>query len=137
MNKKFNKGFTLLEVMISVFVLSIGLLGLAGLQLTSLKHGHSAFLRSQATLHAYSILDDIRANQVNIADYAIALSATSSGQAGLAKNDVDAWLANLGNELPSGDGSVVVAARRVTVNVQWSDRDSASTTKTFTVISDI
>lgn len=135
--KKNNSGFTLLEVMISVFVLSIGLLGLAGLQLTSLKHDHSAFLRSQATLQAYSILDDIRANQANIADYAIALSATASSKTGLAQDDIDDWLDDLDEELPSGDGSVLVATRRVTVNVQWSDRDSAGTTKTFTVITDI
>lgn len=57
-------GFTMIEVLIAVLVLSIGLLGLAGLQAASLHNNHSAYLRSQATLLAYGIADRMRANQV-------------------------------------------------------------------------
>lgn len=131
------RGFSLLEVMISVFVLAIGLLGLAGLQLTSMQNGHSAFLRSQATLAAYSIIDDMRANLGNKDDYAINLAATTSGTGGLAQDDVNDWLADLAAELPAGDGSVAVNGNRVTVAVQWSDRGTQGNTKTFTVVTDI
>lgn len=131
------RGFSLLEVMISVFVLAIGLLGLAGLQLTSMQNGHSAFLRSQATLAAYSIIDDMRANLGNKDDYAINLAATASGTGGLAQDDINDWLADLAGELPAGDGSVAVNGNRVTVAVQWSDRGTQGNTKTFTVVTDI
>ena len=131
------RGFSLLEVMISVFVLAIGLLGLAGLQLTSMQNGHSAFLRSQATLAAYSIIDDMRANLGNKDDYAINLAATASGTGGLAQDDINDWLADLAAELPAGDGSVAVNGNRVTVAVQWSDRGTQGNTKTFTVVTDI
>lgn len=107
--------------MIAVFVLAIGLLGVAGLQLVSMKSGQSAFFRSQATLLAYTVVDDIRANRPNRADYAIALGGTSSAT-GLAGQDLTAWLGDLASELPTGRGSVVVSGNRVTVCVEWDER---------------
>jgi type IV pilus assembly protein PilV len=62
------RGFTLVEVLISVFVLSIGLLGLAGLQVTGLQNNHSAYLRSQATILAYDMAERMRANPVGLAN---------------------------------------------------------------------
>src|ERR1700722_14320550 len=56
-------GFTLIEVLVSLVVLSIGLLGTAKLMLVSSHANDSAYLRSQATELAYEILDNIRANQ--------------------------------------------------------------------------
>ena len=53
-------GSSLLEVLVAVVVLSIGLLGLAGLQMTSIKGSHSAYMRSQATLLAYDLADRAR-----------------------------------------------------------------------------
>lgn len=54
-------GFTLIEILVTVIVLSIGLLGLAGLQATSFKFNSTAYQRSQATSLAYDIADRIRA----------------------------------------------------------------------------
>jgi type IV pilus assembly protein PilV len=56
------RGFTLTEVLIAVLVLAVGLLGLAGLQLAGMKSNHSAYLRSQATIVAYDLLDRMRAD---------------------------------------------------------------------------
>lgn len=55
-------GFTLLEVLIALLVLSIGLLGLAALQTFSLRLNHQAYERTQATLLMDEIVDRIRAN---------------------------------------------------------------------------
>lgn len=57
-------GFTLVEILIAVLVLSFGLLGLAMLQATGLKYNTDSYMRTQATLAAYSIMDRIRANRV-------------------------------------------------------------------------
>ena len=65
-NKRPDSGFTLVEVLISVIVLSIGLLGLAGLQASSLKNNNSAYLRTQATLLANDMLDRIRSNMEGV-----------------------------------------------------------------------
>src|ERR1700722_16414086 len=58
------KGFTLVEVLVSLVVLAIGLLGIAKLMLLSSHSNDSAYLRSQATALAYEILDDMRANRL-------------------------------------------------------------------------
>jgi type IV pilus assembly protein PilV len=57
------KGFTLVEVLVSLVVLSIGLLGIAKLMLLSSHSNDSAYLRSQATALAYEMLDNMRANR--------------------------------------------------------------------------
>ncbi|MFL6713216.1 MAG: type IV pilus modification protein PilV, partial [Sulfurifustis sp.] len=61
-NKSASQGFTLVEVLVTLVVLSIGLLGLAMLQLESLKHNTDAYFRTQATMLAYEIIDRMRAN---------------------------------------------------------------------------
>lgn len=55
-------GTSLIEVLVALVVLSVGLLGLAGLQLNALKLNQTAMQRSEATLFAYSILDQMRAD---------------------------------------------------------------------------
>lgn len=61
---KQQRGFTLLEVLIALLVLSIGLLGLAALQTVGLRSNQMATMRTQATWVAYEITDRIRANLV-------------------------------------------------------------------------
>ena len=56
-------GSSLIEVLIAVLVVSVGLLGTAGLQLASLKNNQSAMQRSEAVVLTYSILDRMRANR--------------------------------------------------------------------------
>lgn len=57
------RGFTLLEVLIALLVLSIGLLGLAALQTTALRSNQMASMRTLATQAAYDITDRMRANE--------------------------------------------------------------------------
>ena len=59
---KKNTGFTLIEVLIAMIILAVGLLGLAGLQATTLKNNQSAYNRIKATQLAYDIADRMRAN---------------------------------------------------------------------------
>lgn len=59
---KVQSGFSLLEVLISVVVLSIGLLGLGGLQLTSLQSANNAHFRSSASIFATELADRMRLN---------------------------------------------------------------------------
>jgi len=60
------RGFTLLEALIAIVVFSIGLLGLAGLMVVSVKTNHSAYLRTQATFIAQSMADRMRANSMGV-----------------------------------------------------------------------
>ncbi len=64
---KFNfrraRGFTLIEVLVSMIILALGLLGLASLQGISLKNNQDAHLFSQANALAYEMSDRIKANK--------------------------------------------------------------------------
>jgi len=59
-------GFSLIEVLVSVFVLAVGLLGLANLQITSLKINQEAEQRSMAISQINEMADRMRANPVGI-----------------------------------------------------------------------
>lgn len=121
------KGFTLLEVLVAMVVLSIGLLGLAGLMATSMRNNHSAYQRTQATWLAYDVLDRMRVNRTAALaaanNYNIALGTATSASSGLAGTDVNGWKTMLANVLPAGDGSVAVipATGATTVIIQWND----------------
>lgn len=123
------RGFTLIEVMVAILVLSIGLLGLAGLMAASLKNSHSAYLRTQATWFAYDALDRMRANRsVALANgYDLAMS-TAPGGSGLAATDLSEWDTALAGTLPEGDGSIEVisATRAVKIIIQWNDTRGTS-----------
>jgi type IV pilus assembly protein PilV len=129
-------GFTLLEVLVAMVVLSIGLLGLSGLQTTSLRNNQSALQRSQATLVGNDIIDRMRANRASAVngDYNINYGApapTVSCAAGsgclVAQLDVTEWLTHVAR-LPGGQSELAVTTEGVaTVKVRWSDaRDSTN-----------
>ena len=53
--KTFQKGMSLIEVMITLVVMSIGLVGMATMQMTTLQYVHSAHYRSMATTVALDL----------------------------------------------------------------------------------
>ena len=61
---KQERGFSLLEVLIALLVLSVGLLGIAGLQTVSLRFNHQSYERTQATVLISEIFEKIAANPV-------------------------------------------------------------------------
>lgn len=61
-------GFSLIEVLVALLVLSIGLLGLAALQATGFKYNSDAYYRTQASILAYDIIDRMRANPKGAGD---------------------------------------------------------------------
>jgi len=131
-----SRGFTLVEALVALVVVSIGLLGVAALQLSSLRSNHSSSLRSQATLLAYDIVDRMRANQSAATNggYDIAIATTPSGGT-VAGDDLVRWKQNLANTLPAGQGAVarsgVGAATKFTITVQWDDSRGAEAPVSF------
>lgn len=119
-------GATLIEVLIAVVVLSIGLLGLAGLQATSVKSNHSAYQRSQATLFAYDLADRMRANRTealtNAYEVNFPTSSSSHSVSGTqAAKDKAEWLNSLARTLPEGTGKVEKDGTLVIIHVRWND----------------
>ena len=98
-------GFSLLEVLITVVIVSIGLLGLAGLQATGLQNNQKAYHRSQATVLAYDLTDRIRANTVSIDDYLPPSTPTAHDSCGGCAHAIATVLANC-----NGQGCVTAVA---------------------------
>ena len=109
--RKNQRGATLVEVLVALLVLSIGLLGVAALQVSALQTNRGAHVRSQASVLAYDIADRMRANRdAALADaYVLTLTAPAGGT-GMALADLQNWKATLTNTLPSGQGEIARAA---------------------------
>lgn len=80
--KKYQSGFSLLEVLISLFVISVGLLGLGSLQVTSLKGAANAHSRTTASMYAMDLADRMRANPLGVKGgfYAASVISCSGGE---------------------------------------------------------
>lgn len=119
-------GVTLLEVLVTLLVTSVGLLGLAGLQLTSVQGTNSAAQRFEASTLAYDVLERMRANrpQALLGAYDIALGEAAPG-GDAAADDLRDWKIALAG-LPDGDGSVETNGNRVAVTVRWTDASAAN-----------
>ena len=79
--KKFERGLSMFEILITILVVSIGLLGLAGLQFTGLRAANNAQEHTLATLLAQDIEERIRTNTAAAAASAynnVTLDSTSS-----------------------------------------------------------
>lgn len=117
-------GFSLLEVLVAMVILALGLLGVAGLQATSMRNAHSGYLRSQATILAYDMVERMRANTTlaRAGSYSVAVGSAGGG-VGIAATDVTEWKTALSQLLPSGDGSVAVLnSSEATITVQWQEK---------------
>jgi len=148
-------GFTLTEILVALVVLSVGLLGLAALQITGLRNNQSAYYRSIATTLAYDMADRIRANRTaeDLGSYRTVAMADAPGAgttncapgpcttAAMATYDVSHWKCSLGNwntntictntlgvqgDLPLGDGSIAWAGGIYTISIRWDDDRSGA-----------
>lgn len=118
-----------------MLIVSVGVLGVAGLQLLSLQNNTSAMFRTQAIQSAYDIMDRARANQG--VDYSIGIGdaapvnppdcvAGSCDPAQMRTFDLGEWRAQLAATLPSGTGSVVLTSGSMTVTIRWQDTRTAN-----------
>ena len=136
-------GFSLIEVLVAMVVLSIGMLGIAALYVDTLRDSGSAILRTRAIVMAGDMADRIRANINGGADYVVATGGTGDGTHGcaetgltatpptaaanctptqMAEHDIFFWkqtLVNAQTGLPNGLGAIT--------------RDTGTTPPTYTI----
>jgi type IV pilus assembly protein PilV len=103
-------GATLIEVMITLLVLAIGLLGMAALQAVTLRTNQTAYFRSQATNLAYAAMDHARANRSQV----VATGALP---------DLALFNARAAELLPGGTMTAVINASdfEIELTVSWTD----------------
>ncbi len=97
------KGFSLLEVLIALLILSVGLLGVVGMQLSGIKYTDEAYFHSLATTQLSSMMERLRANH----------SSESRGREFQRWNTLNALL------LPEGEGTYACQNDACTVDLRW------------------
>lgn len=124
---KYSRGVSLIEVMVSVLILSIGLLGIAAMQATALRNTQSSMERSQAVIHSYAILDSMRANiqQARANQYDIGWTCAAPAATNIVTRDIADWINRMGvngSNLKDGCGRITCDATDLcTVEVRWND----------------
>lgn len=133
-------GATLIEVLITMLVVAVGLLGAAGIQLASTRFQQTSTMRSQAIAQANFIVEKMRVNNVNLTfanlltaqanptsaylaaeDYANAAALPADPVCGLvgqpvcnaaqaAQRDLREWRQSLARDLPGGRGAIYPVA---------------------------
>jgi len=122
------RGVSLLEVMISVLILGIGLLGIAAMQALALRGGQGSLESSRAVMQTTSIAEAMRANRLNAGNYAMAMTCSAGSGGSLAQNDQAAWINALKSTMGvAGDTSTcgrieALGNSRYRITVQWDDQ---------------
>lgn len=124
------RGISLIEVLVSVVVLGIGLLGVAAMQSIALRGGQSSLESSQAVIQTTSILESMRTNAANAgayntADWVCAVATPGTG-ATLAQVDMSTWVGSLKATMgTAGDsttcGRVTGCPDACVIGVRWND----------------
>lgn len=135
-------GFSLIEVLVALLVLSIGLLGLAMLQIQGFKLIGNSYLRTQATIAANDIIDRMRANKEGAQEGDYCLNVTApidpcnttlnpgisncgdtggcANKADLAVYDISRWYQQQAKYLPNSGGLDSSISRTAIVGVTGS-----------------
>ena len=130
------QGFTLIEVLVSLFILAVGMLGMTALQNEGLKNNHAAFVDSQAQFLLADMVERIRANPGNntyVIGYletpaviTVNCATTSCTSDQMALWDLNRWRAQVENPayLPDGESQILfnnlTRTFSVSIRYDWS-----------------
>lgn len=154
------QGFTLLESLMALFILTVGILGVASLQVQGIRSSQTALQRTIVVMKTQEIIDRMRANSnwnveeserlINLATLQAyggdpqgggCNSGTVCDGPTQAAHDLSVWQGELASILPSLDGASIVVTpspvagepTTVTVTIDWSDRTDTNLTYSVTV----
>ena len=112
------QGVGLIEVLVSVLVLTVGILGVVAMQTRALQFSQESIYTSQALMMAYEMTDRIRANKGSegsyLVDYGTQVTAQNDcisnicNPTQMASYDTAEWKTALAGNLPLGDGEITV-----------------------------
>ncbi|NRB40256.1 MAG: type IV pilus modification protein PilV [Pseudomonadales bacterium] len=120
------QGVTLIEVLVTLVIVVIGLLGIVSLQIATMKNSTATNQRYQATLLAYDMAERMRTNHHNIADYdgLNANTDCSAGCSNVAKQDVYDWMQNLNlaaHALNNANGEISALGDSYLIAISWDE----------------
>jgi type IV pilus assembly protein PilV len=147
------RGLSLIETLVTIVVISVGMLGIAALYVESLKAGQTAVLRTRAVALAADMADRIRTNQAGGPTYDVgpdavgvvppnacadsaAAPAVNCGPDEMALHDIWQWKTLVGNTvdeqfqrlgLPNATARIDRSAATVpvtyTITISWAEKD--------------
>jgi type IV pilus assembly protein PilV len=129
---KQQSGFSLVEVLIALVIMSVGMLGIATLFVQSMQAGRTSMFRHHAVTLAGDVADRIRANpragiayQGQAADSGCVATGNDCNAAEMAANDIFLWDQQVADSLPNGDITVTfddtVSPPAYTIRVDWDE----------------
>ena len=125
------RGASLIEMMVSLLVLAIGLLGVLGMQVQSLKANQNAYLYSQAAFLANDIYESMNLFPDKAASFAIGFSPSTPSLPSCTASDSDcstsdvitwaksSWRTNVEKLLPGGQGAVVLNSGAYEIQIKF------------------
>ncbi|MGB5164268.1 MAG: type IV pilus modification protein PilV [Woeseiaceae bacterium] len=127
-----HSGFSLVEVLIALIIMSVGMLGIAGLYVQSMQAGRTSVFRHHAVTLAGDVADRIRANpRAGVAYASIGADnncvnqGTDCNPAAMAAHDIFLWDAQADDTLPAGTVSVnydgAALPPQYTIVVAWTE----------------
>ncbi|WP_422987507.1 type IV pilus modification protein PilV [Undibacterium sp. Ji50W] len=141
---KRQSGIAMMEVLVTMVIFAIGALGLAAMQITSLKYNKDSAVRSKATLLSLELSDRMRANMTAVKagqytrnyGYATAsttiptapgcgTNATECTPANMATLDLSDWTNDIARTLPGGAGALIPTANNAaafSIVVMWKEK---------------
>jgi type IV pilus assembly protein PilV len=137
-------GFSLVEVLIALVIMSVGMLGIAGLYVEGMKAGRTSTFRHHAVTLASDVADRIRANPLGGVDYEgepgnnnCVLGNVDCNPQQMAANDIDLWQTQAEQMLPNGAVTVTfnddVTPNTFQIDVSWAEAGE-TTPPTYSIL---
>lgn len=134
------RGVGIVEILVAVLVLSVGLLGLAGLQMRTLRNSESSMERGIAVVETHAVADAMRADRVRALTGAfnIALNAAPPAGATFPEVVIAGWRQNIRNSLgDDATGAVACNGALCTITIQWNDSRASGGVDTFSLTTEV
>jgi type IV pilus assembly protein PilV len=128
------RGFSLIEILVSLLLIAIALTGVAALLATTHKNAASSYLRTQASLLGNDIAEKMRANRATVLANPTAYTqiptrcSALSTTATAAEQDLRQFICLVKSTFPGGDAAIGFdsATNILTIGVSWDDSRGTS-----------
>lgn len=134
-NSQTQRGISLVEALVSLFIFSIAILGLLEMHAVSIRHHNKAYMRTIAITQAQDIIERMRANRAAFiagsynnpgANQHTNCNTSGCTPQDMAEQDFYEWNQQNATLLPGGSGTVTTTATNATITLNWQESGSTA-----------